>query len=58
MLKCEFKDGCPHPVTHLDPKGFIYCTMHAVIRKAYCRCRKLTPAELKRLQAGTPIARY
>ena len=46
-------------VTHIDNKGFAYCTTCGVRRKeSRGGCRKLKPAELKRLRSGQPLTRY
>ena len=58
ILACDMRDTCVSTITHIDEKGFIYCAEHGADRQSWCRCRKLTPAELKRLQAGRTIASY
>lgn len=59
VLKCDMSKTCEEPVTHLDDKGFVYCTKHGVQRRGSGhRCRKLAPKELRQLQGGQPIARY
>lgn len=58
ILSCDMVEGCTAPVTHLDRKGYAYCTAHGLQRRAYQPCRKLQPWELRRLQAGKPLARY
>lgn len=45
-------------VTHLDEKGFGYCSPCAERRKGTHRCRKLTGAELAQLRAGRPLEAY
>ena len=62
-LKCDGWCGdssapqdCPSKVTHIDEKGYAYCTPCGIQRKASHRCRKLTGAEIKRLQAGLTIS--
>lgn len=57
-MKCEMTEDCPQKVTHIDDKGYIYCARHGEIRKAYRRCRKLSPKELKTIEAGSPITSY
>lgn len=57
-LQCDMHEACSAPITHIDVKGFVYCGEGAVTRKQYQRCRKLTPAELKTLLRGEPIASY
>lgn len=39
-------------INHIDSKGYIYCDRHAL------RGRKLTRAELDRLERGEPLERY
>lgn len=53
-LKCDMAFECPHPVTHLDEKGYVYCTEHGKVRKYSHRCRKLKSQEIKQLAAGRP----
>jgi hypothetical protein len=57
-LHCEMKRECIQPVTYLDEKGYIYCTFHGQLRQGWCRCRKLRPHELRKLERGEPVARY
>ncbi len=57
-LGCDMKRECSDPITHLDTKGFIYCTNHGLQRRQHQPCRKLRPHELKRLQAGQAIQKY
>jgi hypothetical protein len=52
-------EKCAEKITHIDVKGFIYCSICGPIRKATgVRCRKLTPKELKQLESGEPLAEY
>lgn len=55
-LSCDMEKGCTAPVSYVDNKGYIYCTRHGVMRRVIRPCRKLTAAELKRLQAGQTIS--
>ena len=57
-LKCSGTKECTCPVTHIDEKGFIYCSDHGKLRKMYMRCRKLTKSELKTLEDKKPIKKY
>lgn len=57
-LVCQMTNNCGSPVTHIDSSGFVYCEMHGRQRRAYKRCRKLKPAEIKRLESGQPLTRY
>lgn len=58
-LTCDMERDCAAPVTHIDEKGFVYCAKHGPERRhSGRRCRRLTPAELKQLRAGQPLATY
>lgn len=58
-LRCEMEKGCKKPVTHIDNKGYIYCTDHAARRKAGgVPTRKLRPAEIKKLEQGGTADHY
>jgi hypothetical protein len=51
-------DKCTEPVTHIDDKGYIYCSHHGLYRRFYRRCRKLRPHEMRRLQRGELVKHY
>jgi hypothetical protein len=52
-LKCDMALDCQEPVTHIDNKGYAYCTKHGEQRKAYgTPCRKLRPSEITKLEQG------
>lgn len=58
-LRCAMTADCPHAVGMIDSKGYVYCGPHGLSRRGGgIRCRVLTAAELKRLQAGEALARY
>ena len=57
QLKCD-KEDCPHPITHIDGIGFIYCSHHGKMRKLSYKCRKLTSKELTTLKSGKDLAAY
>jgi hypothetical protein len=57
-LRCDMHRECPDEVTHIDVKGFVYCTKHGRQRRFYQPCRQMTTAEIKQLQSGVPLARY
>lgn len=57
-LKCEWRDNCDGEVTHIDAKGYIYCTDHGVGRQSTQACRKLRPHEVKRLERGEALSHY
>lgn len=48
---CDF---CDQPAHHIDAKGYVYCDAH----KISGRGRKLTRAELARLERGDTVERY
>lgn len=50
---------CSGDVTHIDRKGYAYCERHGLVRRdAGVPCRKLRPAELRKLQRGEPLKAY
>jgi len=49
------QNDCNATVTHIDVKGYVYCTVHGVERKSWQRCRKLTPVEIRHLTSGGRI---
>jgi hypothetical protein len=57
MLKCDMQKECNKLITHIDRKGYIYCTPHADRRKTggMSGVRLLRPSELRRLAAGETI---
>jgi hypothetical protein len=58
MPTCDMTEDCTEPVTHLDDKGFVYCTYHGILRRGWRPCRKLRKHELNRLARGEQIKRY
>lgn len=57
--RCDMSATCPQPPTMLDQSGYIYCPEHGLQRRHSGRpCRKLTPAEIRRIRDGLPISRY
>jgi hypothetical protein len=54
-LTCDMERDCPAPVTHIDCKGFVYCTAHGLERRWTMRCRKLRAHEVRRLERHEPI---
>ena len=57
-LRCDMTDECEAPVSHIDQKGYAYCTEHGIERRSWMPCRRLQPHELHRLERGEPLARY
>lgn len=57
VLFCDMGD-CNRMVTHIDEKGYVYCTDHGIERRSWKRCRKLRPHELRRLRRGEPLTHY
>ena len=58
ILRCDMTAGCLEPVTHLDNKGYVYCTQHGIERRDCRPCRKLRAHELRKLEQGEPLKRY
>lgn len=60
IATCDWSTDCNAPVSHLDEKGFVYCTEHGIGRRLYSgrRCRKLRPWELKMVHAGKALPSY
>jgi len=55
-LRCDGADGCAATVTHIDNKGFIYCTGHGEARRSWLPCRKMRAWEVAKLRAGETIS--
>ena len=58
ILKCLMTDDCNKAVTHIDDKGYPYCTEHGERRKNVRPCRRLTKEEIKALTNGQTIKGY
>lgn len=55
-LKCDMEKDCKEPVTHIDNKGFVYCSKHGERRKAGgVPTRALRPGEVKKLEQGETV---
>lgn len=60
-LKCDGTNWgpCSGDVTHIDQKGYVYCTRHGLVRRNSRRpCRKLRLHELRKLQKGGILKHY
>lgn len=55
---CDMVEDCREPITHIDIKGYVYCTTHGLERQGYQRCRKLREGELKKILRGEALERY
>ena len=56
VLSCDMVRSCTAPVTHIDNKGWTYCEVHGPLRRAHgTPCRKMTAAEIKKLESGQTI---
>ena len=56
VLRCDWSRDCARPVTHVDNRGFLYCELCALRRKAGgTPTRKLRPGEIKKLERGETI---
>ena len=54
-LHCDMTKDCDKTVTHIDNKGYTYCTFHGIARKWYTSCRKMTSVEIVKLEVGQTI---
>lgn len=57
-LKCDMVSDCTAEVTHIDNKGYIYCTEHGIERRDCRPCRALRKWELAMLKAGEQVPSY
>ena len=55
-LSCDMREDCTNDVTHIGNKGYAYCTAHSKWRKGFESTRKMTKAEIKKLEAGQTIS--
>jgi hypothetical protein len=56
-LTCDGEAMCTHIVTHLDKRGFLYCTLHGErLKRAYGLVRKLRRWELLQLHDGKGVS--
>lgn len=59
VLLCDRDRSCCAPVTHIDQKGFVYCTNHGLSRRSCgIPCRKLRDYEIRKLGRGETLSRY
>lgn len=58
QLICDGVERCHATVTHIDNKGYVYCTEHGLERRMYRPCRKLRAWEMNRLRKGEPLRKY
>jgi hypothetical protein len=55
-LTCDMRRDCTRTVTHIDNKGFVYCTSHGENRRTNgTPCRKMRPSEIEKLESGQTI---
>jgi hypothetical protein len=57
-LRCDMTRDCDAPVAYVDIKGYVFCAKHGIARRCSQRCRKLTPAERRRLERGDALKAY
>jgi hypothetical protein len=58
VLTCGMTEDCLSDVTHIDNRGFLYCTFHGLKRRNDTPCRKLWSHELNKLRKGEIIKGY
>jgi hypothetical protein len=57
--RCDMDRTCADSITHIDEKGWLYCTKHGQQRSTSgIRCRKMTAAELQRILCGKTLKSY
>ena len=44
-LQCDMSSACTASATHIDNSGYVYCEPHAIARRAWKPCRKMTKRE-------------
>lgn len=54
-LSCAMSQDCTKPVTMIDNQGYTYCTGHGESRKSSTPTRKLTQAEIQKLEKGEQV---
>lgn len=58
-VQCEMSNDCPAEVTHVEDKGYIYCTEHANDRRSWNpRVRKMRAWERRWIAAGKVLPTY
>jgi hypothetical protein len=58
VLRCDMSKDCTAPITHIDRKGYLYCTKHGHERHSAQPCRKMTADELAAVRSGEALVRY
>ena len=51
-VTCDMEASCTEPVTHMDDKGYVYCTSHGLQRRSVRPCRRLYGWERAEIQRG------
>ncbi len=54
-LSCDMTVSCKAPVTHIDNKGYVYCTSHGKHRALSVPCRAMRPGEVTKIILGETI---
>ena len=55
MIACDMTATCERDVAMIDREGYVYCEGHGMRRRMSQPCRKLRPAEIKRITNGERI---
>jgi len=58
MPKCNMREDCAAPVTHIGSKGYVYCAAHAAARRGVEGARKLRGWEIHYLRQGRALPSY
>lgn len=57
-VRCDWRQECANPVTHIGEKGYAYCAADAPKRSGTERVRKLLVSERKALERGEQLASF
>lgn len=60
MPKCEMRENCLRPVTHIGSKGYVYCAQCGTTRgiSGYELTRPMKAWELQAIAEGKTLPRY
>lgn len=58
MATCNGEQNCNQRLTHIDHKGWTYCSDHAPRSDGWRRVRKMRAGEQNLIAAGQPIPSY
>lgn len=56
--RCDWREECTNPVTHIGAKGYVYCTPCAPNRHGYESVRKMRTWEIRLIESDKPLRSY